>query len=179
VTVSDGTYSDSQEFNITILPLEDGDDMTHVGDIKVIEDENGTTTTLSISDELLLEIEENTDGTVSHRVVVNGKESNATTSVTPASVEFLELGVQTTAEIDDPSNAGYVIKAIVVTKVNGEAITKFVRVSKTDPNDIEVLANTLITSDAFTSGNNVNIEMIDGILYFKVKSPLDQALEVE
>ncbi|QOY52287.1 tandem-95 repeat protein [Candidatus Sulfurimonas baltica] len=96
ITLSDGDLNVSNILHFTVLPLEDGEDVEKVGVVDYESDENGTTTTLSIDNNLTISTKEDTNGTVTHEITVAGKVITATSDLNGSEVAFTESGVKTT-----------------------------------------------------------------------------------
>ncbi|MDD2789857.1 MAG: SMP-30/gluconolactonase/LRE family protein [Sulfurimonas sp.] len=287
ITATDGEYNSSRVFNFYVLPLDDGDDIEQVGVINVVPDENGTTTSLSIDNNLTLQTQvDTTNQTVSYKVTVAGKAIKATSELAGSSVAFTPAGahilytdtnvslevnatvtgqafhvlsangkttratseiagaqtlvnkdglgaiqiitsvalnansmasviaradasaehrvtynskvsravsqvlgaatvIKTTGEVEttagslvDTNDTNYLIKALVITKPNGETVTRFERM-KADGSDLSIVGNTLNTSSAFALGSEVNILEIGGVLYIQTQTQLDTNLVIE
>jgi hypothetical protein len=149
---------------------------------KVDRDGNGNVeivTSVAVDANTSVSVTARADGTAEHKVIHEGIESKAISLIIGASTLITTAGeVQTIAgAIADGS--GYDIKAMVITKANGTSITRFVKVSQSDANDMSILGNTLSEKSAFASGNSVEISEIDGILYMRVVAPLDVNLVIE
>jgi hypothetical protein len=126
VTVTDGTLTTSKLFNFYVLPLEDGTDTTKVNDINVTTENNTTTTSLNISETLTVKTQEDTNGTVSHDIIVNGKEIKATSQIVGSVAEFTSNGVHTTysdSTVNLEVNASLDGKATHVLTTNGKTTT--------------------------------------------------------
>jgi hypothetical protein len=159
VTVTDGTLNASRVFNFYVLPLEDGTDTAKVNDINVTTENNTTTTSLTISETLTVKTQEDTNGTVSHDIVVNGKEIKATSEINGSVSEFTDNGVHTTysdSTVNLEVNASLDGKAThTLTTTNGTttATSEFVgaqTVIKKDSNN-EVEIETSVAIDANTT----------------------------
>ena len=135
-----------------------------------IEESNGTVD---------VEITAKADGSAEHKVTTNGKTSTATSKIKGAktTVKADSHNVETSAgEIDEGT---YYIKALVVTKPNGETETRFVKVDKSTDEVVEIIGNTVKESTPFEPGNEASIEEIGGDLFIKAVAPLSKDLEIE
>ncbi len=126
VTVTDGTLTASRIFNFYILPLEDGTDTAKVNDINVTTENNTTTTSLNIDENLTITTQEDTNGTVTHEIVVAGKEIKATSEINGSKSEFTSNGVHTTysdSTLNLEVNASLDGKATHILTTNGKTTT--------------------------------------------------------
>ena len=96
VTVTDGNLSASKVLYFTVLPIDDGDDLERVGDIEYESDENSTKTTLNINNNTLsVQTQQDTNGSVSQKIVVAGKTISSQSDVNGSQVAFTPDGVST------------------------------------------------------------------------------------
>ena len=138
VSLSDGEYNVSKVFNYMILPLEDGEDVTHVGEIKVIEDNNGTTIDLVIDDTLSINTNQNDlNNSVSHQIVVGGIKTQASSDINGSTVEIIDNGVHTTYNNNN-------VKAEVKAEVTGKATHSLTTEGKTTQATSEIIGATTI-----------------------------------
>jgi len=131
---------------------------------------NGTATVIALP-----------DGSAQHKVVLdNNTTSKATSNIKGAQTTIEDDGeIQTSAGSEESDEVGYIVKALVITKPNGEAITRFVKVNSGDETDIQIIGNTVKESTPHNPGNEAIIEQINGTLYIKVKTSLEHSLEIE
>ncbi|MDD2699251.1 MAG: hypothetical protein PHF17_10655, partial [Arcobacteraceae bacterium] len=170
VTVTDGNLTTSKIFNFYVLPLEDGED-ARVNDINQTVENNTTTTSLNINDDLTVKIQEGTNGKVSHDIIVNGKEIKATSQISGSVVAFTSNGVKTTysdntTDIEvDASLDGKAIHTLTSNGKTTKATSQFVG------------AQTVIKKD---NNNKIEIEtsvVIDGNTTVKVTAKEDGTAE--
>ncbi len=151
------------------------------------KDEKGEVTittkvsTLNLNNNLVeIEIDALSNGNAQHIVKINNIVTKAVSNIIGALTVVSSSGeVSTTAGDYSSLNNGYTIKARVVTFSDGTTKTSFVEVNNNDENDIRTLSNTLISDKAFTEGNDVVIEKIDGILFMKIQTPLNNSIVIE
>lgn len=146
------------------------------------KDANGSLeieTSVEVDANTTISVKAKADGSAQHTVSKGGKVSKATSNLKGAQTVIKVTGdVETTAgQVDD--NNGFYIKAVAVTKADGTSITRFVKVSQSDENNITVLGNTMSVATPFDAGNSSTIEQIGGTLYIKVDTTISDKLIVE
>jgi uncharacterized repeat protein (TIGR02543 family) len=121
------------------------------------------------------------DGTAKHKITSLGVSSEFISKIVGAYTVINASGdVETIVGETDSGDAGYVIKALVITKSTGESITKFIKVNTADSSDVESIGNTLADDETFQNGNDIEVEDINNKIYIKVKIPLgENGLEIE
>ena len=152
VTVSDGDINISKNFNFKILSLQDGDNIEESGDVNLATEGNTTTLTITVPDDnLTLQTKEDTNGSVSHEVDIDGKTTKATSELNGSKVEVTDTGVHTYYE-DNVSD----IKAEVNATVTGEAVHTMTSKGKTTQATSKIKgAQTVIKKD---SDNALEVE---------------------
>ena len=147
-------------------------------------DENGTietkvTVTNDDNKTVTLSMEANPDGTVSHKVVVDGVESKATSEVVGAKTTIKENGtVVTEAKQSKPQTIDgeeYIVTVVVETLPNGESYTKFVKENVATGEKTEV-EKTLSSDTGFEAGSKVVIKEVDGILRVEITTKLTKVI---
>ena len=99
ITAADAETNATLGFNIQVLSFEDGDSGEEQGEVAITE-ENGTKTlTVTVpEDNLLVEMVEHSDTTVSHKVVIGDKVTSAVSNLVNSMVELIADGVRTRYE---------------------------------------------------------------------------------
>ncbi len=151
------------------------------------KDEKGEVTittkvsTLNLDNNLVeIEIDALANGNAQHIVKINNIVTKAVSNIAGATtVVSTNKEVSTIAGDNSSINSGYSLKARVITFSDGTTKTSFIEVNNNDENDIRTLSNTLISDESFTEGNNVVIEKIDGILFMKIQTPLNNSIVIE
>ena len=132
-----------------------------------------------VDESLSVSVSAKADATAQHTVTNNGKVSRAVSKLAGANTTVDVTGNVTTVAGSEDDGEGYDIKAVVFTDINGESVTRFIKVSQTDANDVSLVETTLKDSSAFALGNEVEISKINNVLYIKVITPLDKPIVID
>ena len=143
----------------------------------VVEVDSNTTQRTTVKAELLA------NGFVKHVVSAEDANSTKTTTTASANVKGAKVNVDDKGEVQtsvEVSEGGYIFRAIAVTAPNGETVTRFEKISKTDVTDVQKRFNTFVARTPYDAGNEVEINKLDGVLYIQTISKLsDKRLTVE
>ena len=90
-----------------------------------------------------IEVQAHEDGSATHTVTLGGQRSRATSNIRGARTIINSNGAVTTTAGGVDNGDEYYIKVQVVTKANGESVTRFVKVDKTTDEVVEVIGNTM------------------------------------
>lgn len=110
-----------------------------------------------------VEVTADANGTAHHKVGT----TTATSQLQGATTTIFENGNVQTDVRETPTST---VRAVVVTQANGESTTSFI-------SDSNVTRSMFTTP--YVSGNNVTIELINGVLYIQTNATLDANLIVE
>ena len=166
ITVSDDEYSVSEMFTLQILSFEDGDSVEEKGDVNQSTDENGTQTTIITvpSDNLVVEIKENTNGIVSHEIDLGDKKVVATSEINGSVVEVTNNGVHTkyednTSSLVAEANATITGLATHTLDINGTKIQAKSEIIGAITNIKDINGSVQIETSV-TNDNNVSFKVV-------------------
>lgn len=118
----------------------------------------------------------NIDGSISH-IVENEKITKASSNIQGA-ITYIEDEKVTTTVLKNIDDGTWIFKVIVQTDENGRTQTKYIKehsITKVQKD----LDQTLDDNTPYPSGNDVNITIVDGILYIITSSPIDNNLKIK
>ncbi|MDF1882929.1 hypothetical protein JHD49_03150, partial [Sulfurimonas sp. SAG-AH-194-C21] len=148
---------------------------------QITRDTNGNVeirTSLSVKIDSLISVTSKADGTSQSNV----RNADITSSVS-SQIAGSTTVVKTDGEVEMTAGEleeepGYMTKAVVRTRADGEMRSEFIRVSKSDPSDVRVLHSTLSRNSRFPAGSKTDVLRIENRIFIKTRVSLTQNLNI-
>jgi len=172
--------NNSQVAKIVVTDPSTGKSKTSVINLKgsqtAVDEEGSIVASITLDSGAILKLTISSEGKVEHIVIYQAKITEATSKLQNAFTTISQDGNLTTqAEL---SLEGILYRAVITTTQAGESRTKFVMINIATGEVIN-LAHTLRSDMYFEHGSLIEIMIMDGKIYIKTKTPMEDDLVIE